>query len=79
MDLEKDFYHLITMASCHEQGIKIYPVAQSSGRYPKCKIVVEKRGEIHEGDMLYDQKKPELSKRIFELYDFYYKQIKNLV
>ena len=76
----KYLFPLEAMSACIKHGIKIYPVPQGfGGKYSKCKITVEKQGVVHNGDMLYDQKNGELGKKIFELYEFYYKQIEGKI
>ena len=61
------------MSKCLEKGIKIYPVAQSQGKNPKVKLIVDNGGKIQEGKELYDQKKVHL--KITELYEHFYKFI----
>ena len=73
-------HHMTGKEVYYKHGIKIYPVPQGfAGKYSKCKITVEKQGVVHNGDMLYDQKNGELGKKIFELYEFYYKQIEGKI
>ena len=78
--LARHLLPLEAMARCIDYGIKVYPVPiTQGGRWPKCTITVEKHGVLHKGDMTYDQKNGDLSKKVWELYEFYYKQIEGKI
>jgi hypothetical protein len=67
---------MIAIAKCMRSGIYVEPVAQSSGRYPKCKIQVTKADKVTLGQQTYDQRNGELNDKIIELYTHYAKQLK---
>ena len=70
-----DIDQMIAIAKCMRNGIYVEPVAQSAGRYPKCKIQVTKADKVTLGKQTYDQKNGELNKKIVELYTHYAKQL----
>lgn len=57
---------------CINNDIRVYPKPVASGKKPKVYIVLEYKGQIKQGEKLYEQSSKEYHDKVQEIYEWAY-------